>query len=133
MNYFLFKTDPDTYSIDDFEKDGKTIWDGVHNYQAINFIKTMKVGDKVYFYHSQSDKAILAIAEVSSLPFENKEDKRPSWAIEIKFIERLKTPVSLADLKAENAFKDFLLLRNPRLSIIPVPENVIKFIDSRQK
>lgn len=128
MNYFLAKTDPDTYSIDQFEKDKKTIWDGVHNYQAINAIKKMKVGDLVYIYHSQSDKAIVGIAKVIGEPFENKNDNRFSWAVELELVKRT-NPVTLAMIKSEPSTKDFLLVKNPRLSTMDVPESVADFIN----
>ena len=86
MKYFLVKADPDTdYSILDLARDGETIWDGVHNYQAINFMKTMKPGDKVLIYHSQKQKAMVGLAVVSSNAFENKDDPRYSWTAKIKF------------------------------------------------
>jgi predicted RNA-binding protein with PUA-like domain len=71
MNYFLAKTEPSTYSITNLESDGETIWDGVHNYQAINVIKSMVVGDHVYIYHSMTDKKIVGLAEVVGAPFQN--------------------------------------------------------------
>lgn len=127
MKYFLVKTDPDTYSVDDFEKEGETVWDGVHNYQAINFIKTMKPGDTVFIYHSMTDKEILALGTVSSEPYENTNDPRYSWAIKIKF-DRRTNPLSLTTMKAEPFLKGFLLLVNPRLSVMPVPEPMANWI-----
>lgn len=131
MNYFLLKTDPDTYSVDDFEKDNITLWDGVHNFQAINFIKQMQIGDKAYIYHSQTTKSILALGEVIEMPFDNYNDPRKSWAVKIKFIKKFSKTVSLADLKSESIFDHFLLLRNPRLSVMPVPEDVVDYLNKR--
>ena len=74
MNYFLTKTDPDTYSIDDFEKEGTTLWDGVHNNAALLFIRQMHPGDHVYIYESLTTKAIVGLAEVMSEASENKND-----------------------------------------------------------
>lgn len=128
MKYFLAKTDPDTYSIDQFEKDKKTIWDGVHNYQAINTIKNMSIGDLVFIYHSQTDRAIVGLAKVIGNPFENKNDARFSWAVEMEFVKKT-NPVSLAMIKSEPDAKDFLLVRNPRLSTMEVPEAVASFIN----
>jgi predicted RNA-binding protein with PUA-like domain len=127
MSYFLAKSDPDTYGIDDLKRDKKTLWDGVHNYQAIAVIKTMQVGDQVFIYHSQSDKAIVGLAEVVGEPFENKQDPRFSWAVELKFVRLLK-PITLADIKAEPTFKGFLLVRHTRLSTMPVPDFVAEWI-----
>ena len=132
MNYWLVKADPDNdYSLDDLQKDGSTLWDGVHNFQAINYIKTWVPGDKVYFYHSQKEKSIVGTAEVASQPSENKADVRSSWAAWIKFIKKFDKPITLAQIKSEPINKDFLLVRNPRLSVMPVPENVHKWINSQ--
>jgi predicted RNA-binding protein with PUA-like domain len=132
MNYWLVKADPDSdYSLDDLQKDGSTLWDGVHNFQAINFIKQWETGDKIYFYHSQQEKSIVGLAEVASQPSENKADVRTSWAAWIKFIEKFDTPITLAQIKAEPNNSDFLLVRNGRLSVMPVPEKVQKWIESR--
>ena len=130
MKYFLAKTDPDTYSIDEFEKDKKTIWDGVHNYQAINFIKSMSVGDRVFIYHSMSDKAILGLAEVIGEPFENTNDPRFSWAVDLKFIKSTR-PIYLSEMKSATELKDFLLIKNPRLSTMPVSKEVANWILER--
>lgn len=129
MKYYLLKSDPDTYSLDDLEKDKETLWDGIHNFQAINFIKKMKVGDKAYIYHSQTDKAIVGLAEIISAPRENLKDPRKSWAVDIKFLKHYKKTVSLQDLKDSGNFDDFLLLRNGRLSVMEVPEKVQKFLE----
>lgn len=129
MNYFLAKTDPDTYSIEQFEKDKKTIWDGVHNYQAINAIKKMKIDDLVFIYHSQTDKAILGVAKVVGEPFENKDDARFSWAVELELIKKT-NPVTLGMIKSEPSMKKFLLVRNPRLSTMEVPLDIASFINS---
>jgi predicted RNA-binding protein with PUA-like domain len=132
MSYFLAKTDPDTYSVEDFMRDEQTVWDGVHNYQAINVIKTMKPGDTVFIYLSMSDKAIVALAEVVGEPFLNTSDPRFSWAVELKFLSKLK-PLSLAAVKANPLCKDFLLVRHSRLSVMPVPEDVAVWISSETK
>lgn len=130
MKYYLAKTDPDTYSIDDFEADKKTIWDGVHNYQAIGFIKQMEIGDTVFIYHSMSDKAILGVAKVIGEPFENKADPRYSWAVELEFLKRT-VPLTLAEMKGEPLLKDLLLIKNPRLSTMPVPDEIADWITKK--
>lgn len=124
MQYFLAKTDPDTYSIDDFEKEGTTLWDGVHNNAAILFIQQMRPGDKVYIYESMTTKSIGALAEITDEPFENKADPRRSWAVHMKFLKKYKSPVTLAQIKAEPAFADFKLVRESRLSVMPVPSPI---------
>lgn len=121
MNYWLVKADPDTdYSIDDLVRDGKTEWTGVHNFQAINNIKLMKPEDMVYFYHSQKEKSIVGLAKVSAEPYENIADPRKSWAVQLSFVEKYAKPLHLSVIKAGPTFSDFLLVRNSRLSVMPV-------------
>ena len=104
MNYFLAKTDPDTYSIDDFVHEGQTLWDGVHNNAAILFIRQMKPGDKVYIYESMSTKAIVGLAEVTNEPYENIADPRRSWAVKMKLLKKYNNPVTLKQVKADELF-----------------------------
>lgn len=131
MNYWLVKADPDTdYSIDDLKRDGSTLWDGVHNFQAIGYIKQWEVGDKIYVYHSQKEKKIVGLAEVITDPRKNDDDPRTSWIADIKFVSKFGKTLSLADIKADEVNADFLLVRNPRLSVMPVPDEVQKFIES---
>lgn len=129
MTYYLAKTEPSTYSIDDLEKDRKTLWDGVHNHQAIAYIKQMKPGDRVFIYHSVNEKQIVGEAEVISLPFENKADPRFSWAVELKFVKKCHGP-TLADCKANPLCKEFKLVTNSRLSTMPVPEDIATWISA---
>ena len=125
MNYWLVKADPDTdYSIDDLASDGNTEWTGVHNFQAIANIKQMRPGDLVYVYHSQKEKQIVGQAKVSSEPYENLEDQRKSWAIQLSYIKKFAEPLQLSTIKASPVFSDFLLVRNSRLSVMPVPKEV---------
>jgi predicted RNA-binding protein with PUA-like domain len=127
MNYFLAKTEPSTYSIDVFQNDIDTIWDGVHNYAAIGFIKQMKPGDTVFIYHSMTDKKVVGIAKVVGEPFENKDDPRHSWAVKMRFDTKIDGP-TLKDFKANPDFKDFDLVRQSRLSVMKVPANVADWI-----
>jgi predicted RNA-binding protein with PUA-like domain len=129
MNYYLAKTEPSTYSISDFEKEKTTIWDGVHNYEAINVIKTMNPGDRVYIYHSMTDKKIVGLAEVIEPPFENTDDPRFSWAVKLKFIKRLNGP-SLADIKQDPGLSSFKLVSHSRLSVMPVPTIAVDMIEA---
>ncbi len=122
MKYFLAKTDPDTYSIDDFEKEGETLWDGVHNNAAMLFIQQMKPGDQVYIYESMSAKAIVGLAEVTGEPFLNTADPRRSWAVRMKFLKKYPTPLTLATIKATPSLAQFALVRQSRLSVMPVPD-----------
>jgi len=127
MNYFLAKTEPSEYSIADLQRDGTTLWDGVHNNAAILVIQQMRPGDLVFIYHSMSDKRIVGTAEVVDNPFENKDDPRRSWAVHLKFVRAFDGP-SLSDFKQEELFKDFALVRQPRLSTMRVPDEIAEWI-----
>lgn len=128
MKYFLAKTDPDTYSIDHLEAEKRTIWDGVHNFQAINVIKKMQPGDLVYLYHSQTDKAIVGLMKVVGTPYQNPHDPRVSWAVEMELVKRYDKPVTLAEIKANETLHHFALVRNSRLSTMEVPEDVQEWL-----
>jgi len=123
MAYFLAKTDPDTYSIDDFAKEGETLWDGVHNNAALLFIRQMRQGDQVFIYESMSTKAIVGLAEVTGEPHENKADQRRSWAVTMRFVKKYAKPMTLAEIKQTPDFTDLKLVRESRLSVMPIPEN----------
>ena len=129
MKYYLAKTEPSSYSIDTFAEEKETIWDGVHNYQAIAVIKTMKVGDRVFIYHSVKQKQIVGEAEVTDLPFLNTADVRHSWAVKMKFIRKFVGP-TLAMCKTEPMCKDFKLVTHTRLSTMPVPSEVANWINA---
>ena len=129
MNYFLAKTEPSTYSIDNLEKEKLTLWDGVHNYEAINYIKTMKPGDMVYIYHSMKDKKIVGLACVDGEPFENKADKRFSWAVTLRFISKFDGP-TLSQFKQNPDFAKFKLVTHSRLSVMSMPAEVATWVES---
>ena len=132
MNYWLVKADPDEdYSIDDLARDGETIWDGVHNNAAILHIQKMQVGDMVYVYHSQKEKSIVGLAEVSGEPFENTADPRRSWAVALKFVKKYERPLHLLDIKAADECKNFALVRIGRLSVMPVEPSIQQWLDIR--
>ena len=127
MAYFLAKTDPETYSIDDLERDGTTEWDGVRNPTAVNAIKTMKPGDKVIVYHSQGQAAIVGLAEVVSQPRPDANNAK-SWVADFKFLKRAKTPVTLREIKESHEFDDWLLVRQGRLSTMSAPVEFWKWL-----
>lgn len=129
MNYFLAKTDPDTYSIDDFAAEGETLWDGVHNNAAMLFIQKMSPGDKVYIYESLSTKAIVGIATVTGKPFLNTADPRRSCAVHMRLDKKFAKTLSLAAIKSDDRFADFKLVRESRLSVMPVATNYQKIIE----
>jgi predicted RNA-binding protein with PUA-like domain len=119
MNYWLMKTEPSTYSWDDLQKDKKTVWDGVRNFQARNNLKAMKKGDKVFIYHSMDDKAVIGIAKIVKEFFPDPKDK--DWAsVEIAPEKKLKHPVTLAQVKADKRFSEMVLVKSSRLSVQPV-------------
>lgn len=130
MAYFLAKTDPDTYSIDDLERDGTTEWDGVRNPMAVAAIKRMKPGDRVLVYHSQADKAIVGMAEVVSEPRPDPKDER-SWVADFRFLKRAKRPVTLKEIKDSGEFADLPLVRQGRLSTMEVPAAFWKWVEKR--
>ena len=120
MNYFLAKTDPDSYSFADLIKEGTTLWDGVHNNAAMLFIQQMKLGDSVYIYESLTTKAIVGLATVTGRPFLNPADPRRSWAVQLKYAHTFKIPLTLAQIKADTRLAQFGLVRQSRLSVMPV-------------
>jgi predicted RNA-binding protein with PUA-like domain len=121
MQYWLMKSEPEAFSFDDLVKDGMTVWDGVRNYAARNFMRAMEVGDKVLFYHSMSDKAIVGIAEVSKTHFQDPTDDTDTWSsVEIVPVRLLKNPVTLKQVKSDGALEGLLLIKLSRLSVTPV-------------
>jgi predicted RNA-binding protein with PUA-like domain len=130
MRYFLAKTDPDTYSIDQFEKDHKTVWDGVRNPQAVRAIKEMRPGDKVFLYHSGGQAAVLALAKVVA---EGRPDpKNPKSAVaDFEFVARIDPPVTLAEIKQSKLFDDWALVRQSRLSTMTAPEEFVEWMKKR--
>jgi predicted RNA-binding protein with PUA-like domain len=127
MTYWLVKTEPDTFSWDQFTKDKKTTWDGVRNFQARSNMKAMKKGDPVFFYHTGDEKAIVGLAKVSSEPYP--EQKEPDWiVVDLVPDKKLKNPVSLSQIKSDKRLSDMVLVRASRLSVQPVKENEYKII-----
>lgn len=119
MNYWLVKQEPEKYSFDDFLREGKTVWTGVRNFQARNNLRAMKTGDKVLFYHSVSDKAIVGAAEVSREEFPDPTDEK--WiAVEIKPIGKFPKAVTLDEIKAEKTLENIALIKQSRLSVMPL-------------
>lgn len=119
--YWLVKSEPETYAWMDLVRDGKTAWTGVRNYAARLHLNAMRAGDRVFFYHSMSDKAIVGLAEVTRTAFPDDTADEPGWvAVELKAIEPLPRPVTLAEIKTDPALKNMALLRLSRLSVQPV-------------
>ena len=123
MAYWLFKSEPSTWSWDEqvAQGDAGEEWDGVRNYQARNHMRQMKVGDRGFFYHSQKDKEIVGTVEVVAEAHPDSTTDDASWeCVDIKAIMPLKTPVSLERIKQEPLLADMVLVRNSRLSVQPV-------------
>ncbi len=123
MGKWLVKSDPETYSFHDLKRDGATTWDGVRNALAQIHLREMKKGDAILVYHSGGDKAIMGIAEVKKAPYPDATDKSgKSVCVDIEFGSAFKSPVTLSAIKADESFKDFALVRMPRLSVMPVSD-----------
>src|SRR5260370_6166577 len=105
MPYFLAKTDPETYSLDQLERDAKTVWDGVTNPQAVQAIRSMRPGDKVFIYHSGGNSAVVGLARVLSDPPPDPKNPK-STAVDMYFARRLDPPVTLAEIKQSKRFED---------------------------
>lgn len=131
MRYWLFKSEPSTWSWDDqvAKGDAGEEWDGVRNYQARNFMREMALGDRGFFYHSQSEKAIVGTVEViaEAHPDSTTDDDR--WeCVDIKAIRPFSEPVSLDQIKADGRLDDMVLVKNSRLSVQPVTDTEWKII-----
>lgn len=132
MNYWMVKTEPSSYSWEDFAKKGEDVWDGVRNYQARNFLKEMHLGDPVLFYHSGKDKAVVGLAEVSLEAFPDPKDD--AWmAVNLKTKQALAKPVSLEAIKSEGRLSQMLMLRQSRLSVMSVTKEEFNLILSMSK
>jgi len=122
-NGWLVKQEPEDYSWDDLVRDKKTAWTGVRNFQARNNLRNMKIGEAVLFYHSGKDKSVVGIAEVAKTAYPDPTADDDSWiAVDIKPLKALAKPVSLAEIKANSKLRDLLLVRQSRLSVMPVSE-----------
>lgn len=146
MNYWLMKSEPDVYSIDDLCRDGREMWDSIRNYQARNMMRDdMQIGDQVFFYHSNcKEPGIAGIAEVCSEPYPDPTqfDKKskyydpkssreePRWVlVDVKFVRKLERPISLAEIKSHPELEDMILTRRGnRLSIMPVDKKHWNYI-----
>ncbi|HWD20763.1 MAG TPA: EVE domain-containing protein [Verrucomicrobiae bacterium] len=121
MNYWIVKQEPESYAWAAFVKDGGTNWTGVRNYQARNNLQAMKKGDPVFYYHSGDEKQLVGLAVVSKNPYPDPTADEPNWvAVDLAPVKPLAKPVTLAEIKADPAFKEILLVRNSRLSVSPL-------------
>jgi len=126
---WLVKQEPETYSWDDLVRDGTTDWTGVRNFQARNNLRQMKAGDHVLFYHSGTGKCVVGIAEVAKAAYPDPTADDPQWiAVDLKPLKPLKRTVSLEEIKAHAKLQEMLLVRQSRLSVMPVTKEEFETI-----
>jgi len=131
MAYFLAKTDSEEYSIEQFERDRVTVWDGIRNPQALRAIRSMQPGNEVLIYHSAGQAAIVGLARVTSQPRPDPNDDK-SWVVDMAFERRFAEPVTLREIKDSHLFDDWSLVRQGRLSTMSVPDNVIAWLKEKR-
>lgn len=129
MNYWLIKSEPNTYSYDDLVRKGQDLWDGVRNYAARNHLKAMRKGDLAFFYHSVDEKAIVGIAECAREFYPDPTTDDDRWVVvDFKAKKSLKKPITLEMIKQEDALSDMILLKISRLSVQPVTQEEFEHI-----
>ena len=136
MNYWLMKSEPDVWSIDQQKKAGNkgAAWDGVKNYQAAKSLKTMKKGDKCFFYHSNIGKEIVGIVQVIKEHYLDKTDKSGRFvAVTVKFLKKLNKPVKLEEIKKNKQLSHLSLIRQSRLSVMPIDSKSWKILNKMRK
>ncbi len=122
--YWMVKQEPTAYSWEDFEKDGRAAWTGVRNFQARNNLRAMKVGDRVLYYYSVVGKEVVGIAEVARAAYPDPTAKEGDWScVDLVPMKRLARPVPLADIKASAKLKEIALLKQSRLSVMPLTKS----------
>lgn len=130
MKYFLAKTDPDTYSIDQLEAEKKAVWDGVTNPQAVRAIREMRPGDRVFIYHSGGISGVVGVANVLSEPRDDPKNPK-SAVVDLEFLFRLEPQVTLAEIKQSKRFEDWALVRQGRLSTMTAPDGFVQWMRER--
>jgi predicted RNA-binding protein with PUA-like domain len=133
MSYFLAKTDPETYSLNDFEREKRTLWDGVTNPQAVKTIRAMRPGDRVFIYHSGGKAEGSGVVGLAKVLTEGRADpKNPKSAVtDLEFAGRLEPPTTLAEIKQSGKFDDWGLVRQGRLSTMPAPDDFVAWMRAR--
>ena len=131
QRYFLAKTDPETYSMEQLERDGQTVWDGVRNPQALRAIRDMRAGDRVFIYHSMSDAAIVGVADIVGDGRPDPRDAKLAVA-EFRFRCRIEPPVTLRQIKESGKFGDWALVRQSRLSTMAAPPEFVKWLRAQR-
>jgi predicted RNA-binding protein with PUA-like domain len=134
MNYWLVKSEPSEYSYDHLVRDKRTYWDGVRNYAARNNLKNMKVGDQVLFYHSVNEKAVVGISTVVKEYYQDPTTDDERWVVvDLAPQQKLNNPVTLAQIKAEQGLSDIALVRQSRLSVMPLEQKAFDRIVEMSK
>lgn len=124
MRYWLLKTEPDGYSYTDLERDSSTVWDGVSNHLALKHLRTMEIGDLVLIYHTGKERRVIGVAQVITQPYPDpKLDDTKRVVVQLRAVRRLPQPVTLTQIKQDEHFEGFDLLRLSRLSVVPVSES----------
>ncbi|HTI14797.1 MAG TPA: EVE domain-containing protein [Dictyobacter sp.] len=131
MAYFLAKTDPETYSIEQLAREKATVWDGVRNAQALQAIRAMRPDDTMLIYHSMGEAAVVGVAQVTSEPRPDPNDSK-SWVVDVAFVKQLARPVTLREIKASHLFDDWSLVRQSRLSTMAVPDSFMSWLKELQ-
>jgi predicted RNA-binding protein with PUA-like domain len=138
MAYWLLKTEPDNYSYFDLERDGSTIWDGVNNALALKHLRTMEIGDLALIYHTGKERQVMGVAQIISKPYADpalNDDKRV--VVQVRSHRKVPQPVTLAQIKQDENFTDFDLLRLQRLSVVPVSsshwQHILKLAGDRNE
>src|ERR1051326_6273763 len=127
MTYYLPKTEPNTYSVVDLEREGHTVWDGVKNPLALRAIGEMRPGDRVLIYHSGGVSAIVGLAKVASAPRPDPKNHKLT-VVELEFVKHLDPPTNLQEINASGQFNDWTLVRQSRLSTMAVPEKFVAWL-----
>lgn len=130
MSYFLAKTDPETYSIDDLARDRKTAWDGVRNPQALRAIREMRPGDRIFIYHSMGDACVVGLAKVASPPRPDPANTKLT-VVDFEFVTKLEPPTTLREIKESGLFADWALVRQSRLSTMSAPASFVEWLRPR--
>jgi len=134
MNFWLVKTEPDVYGWETFVADGTTFWDGVRNYQARNNMQAMKKGDAVLFYHTGDERRVMGTAKVVREAYQDPTTEEPAWVVvDLKVGKALKTPVTLDEIKKVPALASIALVKQGRLSVVPLSEEEYHIIGTMGK
>ena len=132
MAFWLFKTEPSEYSYDDLDNDGETVWTGVSNPLAQKHLRTVGTGDKVFFYHTGEEKSIVGVMRVIGDPTPSEEDPK-HVVVMVGPVKKYRVPITLETIKSDAAFAEWELVKNSRLSVMPVTTEIWKLIDKMGK